>query len=377
MAQYDPTVVKTGIPSAISTDTLRADNVAVAGMVTGAIASGNACQVSAALTVQAALNTSTSPVIGVYDGTSGSIVRDGVVIANFAAGPTTAGEAVYLSAVAGQLTNVKPTGEVLHEVGVVAEVATRKVLLRPMPAVQLPALGEDMILPLVYTSTTAVRVVQAPGYTATPQVLQDGKRRTFAGTLSCALTVSGDGGLNAAVVRAVSTWYYVYLVPKSGDDTSLVLRVDTALPTVGPTGYTAWRYLGSFRTNAVGSGEVTKFSQFGNRFSFAVAQVVVSDSGGADGAPVNVVLVNFIPATAAAIVTTIMIRQTATAGWFDIYIDGEANSCFSVGTWTNPEQNAITPVIPCVTVPKQLQRKRGVTMTNEIDVTGWIDGYVS
>ena len=138
MAQYDPIAVKTGIPTVFGTDTPRIDLAAVAGLTTAALASGDACQVSAALTMQKAVNTSTSAIVGVYNGTSGSVVREGVVVATFAAGPTTAGETVYLSGTAGALTNVKPTKDMLHEVGVVVEVASRKVLLQPKPVIVLP-----------------------------------------------------------------------------------------------------------------------------------------------------------------------------------------------------------------------------------------------
>jgi len=137
MAQYEPIAVKTGIPTVLGGDVARADKIAVAGLTTAALAAGDACQVNGALTMQKALSTSTSAIVGVYDATAGSVVREGVVVATFAIGPTTAGETVYLSAVAGALTNVKPTTDKLHDVGVVVEVASRKVLLQPKPVVVL------------------------------------------------------------------------------------------------------------------------------------------------------------------------------------------------------------------------------------------------
>lgn len=139
MAQYDPIAVKTGVPSALGADTLRADRTAVAGLTTAAPASGDAVQVSAALTVQKALNTSATPVVGVYDGVSGSVVRAGVVAVNLGSGVVLAdGDPVYLSATAGAVTNVKPTKDVLHEVGTVVDAAGRKILLQPRPPITLP-----------------------------------------------------------------------------------------------------------------------------------------------------------------------------------------------------------------------------------------------
>jgi len=139
MGQYDGLVIKSGIPTIIGVDTLRADRGAPAGLTTTGLASGDACQVSGALTLQKAVNTSTSPVIGIYDGVTGSVVREGVVVATFKSGPTTAGEAVYLSSTAGQLTNVKPTKDMIHEVGVVVDVPSKKVLLQQKPVIALPA----------------------------------------------------------------------------------------------------------------------------------------------------------------------------------------------------------------------------------------------
>jgi len=158
MAQYDPIVIKAGFPTILGADTCRADLTAKAGLTTAAVADGDACQISAALTMQKALNTEDSAVVGVYDGTSGSVVKDGVVVVNMAPGVVLAdGDVVYLSATAGALTNVKPTTDMLHEVGVVVDAATAKVLLQTKPVVVLPALmlmldarSESLILPTKY-----------------------------------------------------------------------------------------------------------------------------------------------------------------------------------------------------------------------------------
>ena len=141
MAQYDSLVIKSGIPTVIGTDTLRADREAHAGLdtATNSLASGDVCQVdTTALRMKKAVNTSTSPIIGVYDAMAGSVVREGVVVATFATGPTTAGESAYLSSTAGQLTNVKPTTNMVHEVGIVVDVSSRKILFQPKVVVALP-----------------------------------------------------------------------------------------------------------------------------------------------------------------------------------------------------------------------------------------------
>jgi hypothetical protein len=140
MAQYEPIGLKSGFATNLGTDTLRADLSAVAGLTTAAPAAGDACQISGALTITPAVNTSANPVVGIYDGVSGSVVRRGVVVASFVGGLTlAAGDAVYLSNVAGRLTNVKPTTDNLHEVGVVVSAAASTIMLQIKPVVVLPA----------------------------------------------------------------------------------------------------------------------------------------------------------------------------------------------------------------------------------------------
>jgi hypothetical protein len=140
MAQYEPIGLKSGIATTLGTDTLRADLSGLAGLVTAAPAAGDACQLSGALTIAPAVCTSANPIVGIYDGVTGSVVRRGVVVASFVGGLTlAAGDAVYLSNVAGRLTNVKPTHDNLHEVGVVVSAAASTIMLQIKPVVVLPA----------------------------------------------------------------------------------------------------------------------------------------------------------------------------------------------------------------------------------------------
>lgn len=140
MAQFDPIAIKSGILTVLGTDSLRADRLAAAGLTITGPVSGDACQVSGALTLGKAVNTSTSPIVGIYDGESNSVVRKGVVVATMKAGVTLAnGDTVWLSSTAGALTNVKPTADMLHEVGVVVHAGDKKVLLQQKPVIALPA----------------------------------------------------------------------------------------------------------------------------------------------------------------------------------------------------------------------------------------------
>lgn len=139
MAQYDPIVVKTGVPGVLGADALRAEQVAVAGFTTAPVAAGDVCQLNGALTLQKASAGMMWPVVGVYDGVSGSLVREGIVQVSVAAGVALAnGDPVYLSFTYGAVTNVKPITDALHEVGVVVDAASRKIYLQPRPPVALP-----------------------------------------------------------------------------------------------------------------------------------------------------------------------------------------------------------------------------------------------
>lgn len=115
------------------------DDNAVTRLPFAPVVSGDACQVSGALALGKAVNTSTSPLIGIYDGVRDSVVKEGVVAATFKSGLSlSAGGPVYLSDEAGKLTNVKPYFSNVHEVGVVVDASTSKVLLQPKPVISLP-----------------------------------------------------------------------------------------------------------------------------------------------------------------------------------------------------------------------------------------------
>lgn len=137
MAQREPIVIKSGIPTLLGTDTPRIDTDAHAELTTSGLTAGDVAQVSGALTLGKAVNTSASPIVGIYDGVTGSVVKEGVIVATFKAGPTWAGEAVYLSSTAGKLTTAKPTTGLVHEIGVVIDVPSKKILLQQKPVIDL------------------------------------------------------------------------------------------------------------------------------------------------------------------------------------------------------------------------------------------------
>jgi len=167
MTQYDPIAIKSGILTVLGTDTLRDDRIAVAGLdtTTNVLVSGDVCQVdSTALRMKKAVNTSTSPIVGIYDGETNSVVRKGIVVATMKAGVTLAnGDTVWLSSTAGALTNVKPTADMLHELGVVVDAATRRVLLQQKPVIALLTTPPSSMWICNYDSNTVSRLALATG----------------------------------------------------------------------------------------------------------------------------------------------------------------------------------------------------------------------
>ena len=90
-------------------------------------------------------------------------------------------------------------------------------------------------------------------------------------TITATWTVgTGNGGLGATVTRAINTWYHVFLIKRT--DTNVVdVYFDTSISAANiPSPYTLFRRLGSFRTNATGSGDITAFYQDGDTFLWAV-----------------------------------------------------------------------------------------------------------
>ncbi|NIT77395.1 MAG: hypothetical protein GWN58_23575 [Anaerolineae bacterium] len=119
---------------------------------------------------------------------------------------------------------------------------------------------------LTYASSTSV-TVSPRGGTAIRLTLQDGKQRTVSAAQAFNPSLgAADGGLDTGT-EASSTWYYVYLVPKSGDDNSLAVRGSTSPPATGPTGYSNYWYVGPVRND--GSSDLVEFTQVGlDRFRY-------------------------------------------------------------------------------------------------------------
>jgi hypothetical protein len=93
---------------------------------------------------------------------------------------------------------------------------------------------------------------------------------------------TGNNGMGAGLTVAASTWYHVFAIIKSG---AFDVYFDTS-PTAAnaPSGTTAFRYIGSFKTNTV--SQIIAFTQWGQKFRWAAN--VVDLNGGAASAQTNV-----------------------------------------------------------------------------------------
>jgi hypothetical protein len=79
---------------------------------------------------------------------------------------------------------------------------------------------------------------------------------------------TGNNGLDTGA-RAANTWYHVYLIRKDADGTSDVLFSTSVSSPTMPSGYTAFRRIGSVRTN--GSNNIFAFTQTGDEFIWSTA----------------------------------------------------------------------------------------------------------
>lgn len=175
---------------------------------------------------------------------------------------------------------------------------------------------------LSYSTASTVNVIPAPGAVSTFKArLNDGTRYKATGPLSVDLTVSGLGGLDTGS-EANSTWYYVYLVPSATAGVMDVVASATDPDGGGPTGYSIYRYIGSFYNDS--SGDIREFFQVGNRF------YQYSNPG---------LTPSTTPFTAAVLDISDYVPVTADAGIFQLKLD---NGVSGDGHqyWISPEPTA-------------------------------------
>jgi hypothetical protein len=240
---------------------------------------------------------------------------------------------------------------------------------------------------MLWRGNSRIDVQASPGQPSTVLLtLQDGKQRSFGPVLTWdPSTGIVDGGLDTGT-EASSTWYYLYMVPKSGADDFLHVRGSVSAPPTGPTGYTNWRYIGAVRND--GSSNVLNFEHTGSVFEYATntQPVPFTGAGSADVSLQTLALVTHIPATAQQAHLGAYV-QVNSAGAMYFFVDGLADITTSTTRWNTSHArlggNAATEVdhlnamVPTPDATKQVGYFRETAYSEcRIDCFGWLDGYL-
>jgi hypothetical protein len=216
----------------------------------------------------------------------------------------------------------------------------------------LPSFEARRLPTMTYASAATITVAAAPGEPSTVYLtLQDGKRRSFSSTLTFNFANgAADLGLDEGS-EASSTWYYMYLVPKSGDDTLLTLRASDNAPSTGPAGYTNFRYIGAFRND--GSSNILSFTQVGaNKFSYAAKQTIYSGNGEVtnEASFTEVSIAAFVPGTASEVTISNFVSMPAespTIPYWHIYWSGDGTNTADEWCMTGDTESGTAATLKC------------------------------
>ncbi|MCU0913028.1 MAG: hypothetical protein MUC88_00520 [Planctomycetes bacterium] len=260
-----------------------------------------------------------------------------------------------------------------------------KYLLNPTAQIAGKYTPDTKLPTLTYSAAGAVNVAAAAGAPSTVLLtLQDAKQRYFSGTLAWAFANGvADLGLDTGS-EASSTWYYLYAVPKTGDDNQLSVRASVTGPATGPTGYTNWKYLGAFRND--GSSNIIPFYQTGSTTYFAQQQQAVTLASGTDGSPVSASLAAYIPVTASLADLFMFYQSAGGIGLGYIWVDGQQGSGGANDQWqlraasgdATYGGDTVVGMIPTPSTPKTIYYQRTVSCNSgRISVRGWVDQYLA
>lgn len=244
----------------------------------------------------------------------------------------------------------------------------------------------NTVLPqLTWSSVTLVNVAAHPGQNATVRsTQQDNVQRSFTGTITFNPSLGAvDGGLDTGV-EAISTWYYLYMVPSGADPLVLAIRGSVTDPRTGPTGYTNWTYIGATYNDS--GGNLLAFYHWGDRFDYMENRLVTTDVSPTVGSNVATSLVSFIPISASHALYYLDLWNNGVWGTVHFYIDGYTTNPYTdyvCGTWTTGWNVTYCPnYIPTPTIPKSITHKLtndggGCTFSYmDRRVAGWRDGYL-
>ena len=210
-------------------------------------------------------------------------------------------------------------------------------------------------------------------------VLQDDKSYTYVAPATFNINTDLVG-----CSRQKNTQYYAYLIP--ADETSLVVKGFTDAPPSGPSGFTAWKYIGSIGTEK--DGTIGNFSRNGDTVRLHSAKRIerLSNSDMQKAASDAVaVSIPYIPKTASAV----LLRAIATSdaldgGLITFHVDGMQNkgSISHVLSKAGTDQSPTSFTLPIVDTsdPKFYRHIYDFSKCEfcqyQMFLLGWIDRYV-
>lgn len=236
-----------------------------------------------------------------------------------------------------------------------------------------------------YESASSIRVTTASGEMSSMYIpLNDGIFREADSDelLFDFSTGVDDLGLDTGT-ESSDTWYYLYGVPKTGDDTKYTVVASVSDPDTGPTDRDAYRYFGAFRND--GSSDILGFSQItNNSFRYLNPVRALTSAGTTEGSPTSLSMAAHVPETASLVIGYSNIQGQA-GGWGEalFWIDGQQSgtALYSIPYSTNTYSHSQSQLeIPLPTTPKVIWYRRivysGVYANHWYDVHGWIDRYL-
>jgi hypothetical protein len=236
---------------------------------------------------------------------------------------------------------------------------------------------------LDYTSVTVITANLPDGYAMARFTFQDGLSRSFtvAPTFNPSLGAV-EGGLDVGAEQA-SKWYYLYLVPTVANDALLCVRGSLNNPSVGPNGYTNFKYIGAVYNDA-GSNLLGFHHDRSRRFYLETLNLVYNAGPvGPDVLRVTNDLSAFIPWTASAAFLYADLEGPAggtTLEWhFYMHAAGGDYVHMEVrGSSTLCIFPFVMPIHVIQTTYRQLLRPAGGgNATLSYGVNGWEDGWLN
>ena len=226
----------------------------------------------------------------------------------------------------------------------------------------------DNVPQLEYNSISVVNVVAAPGADSEGRVtLNDGIRRRASLPLTADLAGGvALGGLDAGTESA-DAWYNIFAVP-SGVAGEFGVVASTALSSVGPAGYAAWKHLGWIRND---TGDIRRFFQNNGYFAYEGPQVALSGIA-SDISRTNLDVSAYVPVGTKFAEFDVFV----VSGNIFIYTDGtEVQSVIKAVTGLAGESSwgSGSGIVPVLSGIIDYYAEQGPT-DGSIRVRGWYDG---